>query len=89
MDEHTIEEIKKNTLLQKAICFRLLHLARAYKKLGGRYAERFGEFNETLKGYMKEIESKASSFDPLSLIEGAKKELPAILSRVEKIKESL
>ncbi len=89
LDSYSVEEVKKNVILQKAICLRLLHLFRAYKKLGGRYAERFGEYHEKLKGYAQKIESGVSSFDASSLIEGARKELPLLLSRVNKIKESL
>ena len=89
LDSYSEIEVKKNPLLQKAICLRILHLARAYKKLGGRYAKAFGEFHESLKGYAERIESGLSSFEASSLVEKAREELPLLLSRVNKIKDSL
>lgn len=89
LDKYSLEEIKANPILQKAITFRLLRVARVYKKLGGRYAQRFGEWNESLKRYAARIEENAASFNPYSLIEEAKEKLPALLIRIEKIKESL
>ncbi len=89
IDKYSLEDIKGNAILQKAICFEILHLCRLYKKLGGRYAKRFGEFHDSLKEYASLIERDFASFDAPSLITSVKKELPLLLTRIEKILLSL
>lgn len=89
IDKYSLEDIKGNAILQKAICFEILHLCRLYKKLGGRYAKRFGEFHDSLKEYASLIERDSASFDAISLIASVKEQLPLLLSRIEKISLSL
>lgn len=63
---------KKNPLLTKAILLRFLHIARLYKKLGGRFAKEFGpEINEGLKSIARAVETANDKLDP-KLIDEAK-----------------
>ena len=89
IDKYSLEEIKNNAILQKAICFEILHLCRLYKKLGGRYAKRFGEFHDSLKEYASLIENDSLPFDAYALIAKVKEQLPFLSMRVEKIMMSL
>lgn len=54
LSKYSLDEIQKNHILERVVSFDILRLSRLYKKLGGRYANRFKEYNEKLRKWGEE-----------------------------------
>ncbi len=88
-EQYSLDEISKNSILAKAISYDILRLSRTYKKLGGRYAKRLGEYHAFLLDTGSAIESDIASSLHYEIISKAKEILPLLLERLSKIVSSL
>jgi uncharacterized protein with HEPN domain len=81
----TIELIKSNPALAKAVALSLLRFERDYRNLGGRFASVIGNgTHEALQGLAKKIETGLEKINPSEIISALQKTIPSIEATLKK-----